>query len=166
MNDTNIPSVADDDVVKTKRFRHPDLTIEEKDKIISNLLRYLKTLDDEDYPLERGAMKRVAKKFHVSRAAISRIWIEAKKNKNNPVIDSFVCYSYRNSETMSRFKWDRNAFKEEIKLLSQSQRRSMSSLAKALHMPKSTISYLCRQEGVTIRLDESDYSSNWLDVKK
>ena len=165
MDDTNIP-VADDVVVKTKRFRHPDLTIEEKDEIISNLLCYIKTLD-EDYPLERGAMKRVAKKFHISRAAISRIWIEAKKNKNNPFIDSFVCYSYRNAETMSRFKWDRCAFKEEIKLLTQSgQRRSMSSLAKALHMPKSTISYLCRQEGVTIRLDESDYSSNWLDVKK
>ena len=81
-----------EDVVVEKRVYRRDLSTFEKEQIISNLLVYCK-LTENGYTLARGIVKDVAVKLSVSQATVSRVWKEAKKNKEDPEVDAFVCNS-------------------------------------------------------------------------
>jgi hypothetical protein len=81
--------------ITNKRSKHRDLTIEEKNHIISELLAHGEMVENE-VRLPPGTVKKIAGNVGVARQIVSRIWTESKNNKNDDRIGAYIFVLPRN----------------------------------------------------------------------
>ena len=114
-----------------------ELTREVRQRIVSRLLSELKDHGDEGR-FARGTIPVVARDFHVCKQKIRRVWARALENFENPDTRQF-----RSSPQKHRCgrpkKWNHDDVREAVKLIPLFQRRTISNLAAALGIPKSTL---------------------------
>jgi hypothetical protein len=170
--------VSDDEVdreqvvplVVNKRKKPSDVSGDTIKSIISFLIIRSENVDGVVRPA-RGAQTEAANWFNLSTTTISRIWIKAKGNYEDPDVAAFRASPKKKGRTAGvPYKWDREQVELAIVRLTYQQRRTIRSMADALSMPKSTLFDIYKNDNIirctksTIKPHLTDHNK-WLRVK-
>jgi len=122
-------------MAENKRKR-PDLTEEDRKKVVSELLANC-THENGEATLARGAQDAVAKKFDINQSTVSRIWKRAKSNwKDN---GAYRATPQKKGNCGRKPLYDPEEVKAALKSIPLSGRRTIRKIAAALGIPKTTI---------------------------
>jgi DNA invertase Pin-like site-specific DNA recombinase len=114
-------------------------------RIISCILSHCNSCNGTMVPA-RGTITNVAKKFRVSKQAVSRIWSVAKINNNKPEIAAYTASPVKRGPKVGCcLYYDRTAVSDEIALLKSNQRRTVRSIASSTGISHATIHRLWRK---------------------
>lgn len=136
-------------MAENKRKR-PELTADERKRIISDLLERGETRNGEFRPA-RGAQKAVAKKFNRDLSTVNRIWKTAKANREDPNVGAYRATPQKRGNSGRRPLYDREEVAEALAELPIRKRRTFRSMAAALGISKSTLFDIKDKEEDVIR---------------
>jgi hypothetical protein len=123
--------------------------------IISAIVSPCNNCNGEMVPA-RGTLSNFAKLFRVTKQAVLRIWVVAKRNKNKPHKMAFTASPQRKGPLVGcSLKWDRDAFIEEIASLRSHQQRTMRAISYSTGISKSTIHRFYRKEHIIGRVSSA-----------
>jgi hypothetical protein len=150
-DDTSYVSAVADVVVKRKQSS--DTTSDTIKSIISFILNRCSPKNSVMTPA-RGAITEAAKKFDLSKQAISRFWVNAKKNNNNPNIEAYRASPKKKGRRHGEhLKWNRAWVEEAISLLPTNKRQTLRAISAALGIPKSSIQMMHQNDNIIKKLN-------------
>jgi hypothetical protein len=125
-----------------------ELTALQTRQIVCELLRSVEDPNDVT-KLRRGAITDLAKRFHVHRRTISRVWARAVENFENPHVRTFRASPHKN-KTGRRRQWIPEEVREAVKDLPIHRRRSLRCLSGALGIPLTSLFRMKQQDDAVI----------------
>jgi hypothetical protein len=127
-----------------------ELTALQTRQVVCELLRSVEDPNDVT-KLRRGAITDLARRFHVHRRTISRVWARAVENYENPHVRTFRASPHKN-KTGRRQQWIPEEVREAVKDLPIHRRRSLRCLIGALGIPLTSLFRMKQQDDAVILL--------------
>ena len=104
--------------------------------------------------LERGAMAEAARLFSVTHKAMALFWREMNKKIEDSFLDvddviaNTLFFENDRTNRGRRPLWDRNELRVAVSTVPMGQRTTFRTMSKAVNVPKSTLHYLMKNEGL------------------